>query len=556
MSSTTVAIELLSDRLDVALLKGSHPVSRRRLLVDLPTDPTAWAKAVRSCTDQLKEAVTELGAEGNPARVIYRSPSQVVDLASFELRSASQACAAAALPCLEALPYSANSAICRAAAVGRDRSGPKRRWHIVVAADRVDIIRTLADVVESAGLVFTSATPIDATIMSRLVGEALRYAGPQHGWLHFGSQSSFFILGAQGTVRFERSIGLGVETVIRSLTRPIRMPDEDPVEIDLDTATKLVYEKGIPDNDEVVHEGLQLSRRHIMPQIQPVLQRYIVELRQSLRFGLDKDERESIAITVMGPGSSIPGIADLVGHELRLQLTSDPRYAEFDYRTAASRGSELVEALGDEKFLDKLNVQPAEMAQRQQIGRLRRWLWSGAAAALIVIGADGFRYQAALDKATQKASALATKNQGLETLKTTHELLVAAIDGINELEKTMSEDMGVKPDLHAILLELSRLTPETVKLTSIRLGREGEVMTARLYGRAVQLEDNEETELEAFIESLKASPVFRDAILRNVEVGFLGEQAGQRFEASLEAYLVPDPDLVAAVVAAEGGPSQ
>jgi Tfp pilus assembly PilM family ATPase len=222
VSSTTVAIELLSDRIDVAAIKGGRVLSSRRIPVDLPSEPTAWVKAIHEAADKLRPVIEEMSVTGAPARLVYRSPTQAVDLASFELRAASQACAAATLPCLESLPYSGTAAICDATAVGRDQSGSNRRWHVVVAAERVDVARTLVELIEAAGLTFESLVPMDAAIMAKLVHRALEYKGAQHGWLHFGKHSSFFVIGGQGRVRFERSIGLGVETIVQSLTRPIR----------------------------------------------------------------------------------------------------------------------------------------------------------------------------------------------------------------------------------------------------------------------------------------------------------------------------------------------
>ena len=76
------------------------------------------------------------------------------------------------LTCTEALRYSAASAVCQAVAVGRDRSGSKRQTHVVVAAERLDVVRALVEMIESAGLTFDSATPIDAAIMAGLLRKA------------------------------------------------------------------------------------------------------------------------------------------------------------------------------------------------------------------------------------------------------------------------------------------------------------------------------------------------------------------------------------------------
>jgi Tfp pilus assembly protein PilN len=554
VSSTTVAIELLSDRIDVAAIKGGRVLSSRRIDVDLPSEATKWSKAGREAGDSLRSAVAELSVIGAPARVLYRSPTQAVDLASFELRSPTQACAAALLPCLESLPYSGSAALSEAMAVGRDRNGSNRRWHVVVAADRIDVIRTMVEMVESAGLTFHSATPIDAAMMARVVDRALRHSGPLRGWLHFGQHSSFFVIGGQGEVRFERSISLGVETIVQSLTRPIRLLDEEAVELDREAARKIVHEHGIPDTDEPVHDSPTLTRRHIMPQIQPVLQRYVVEVRQSLRFGLPENERSSIGITVGGPGSTVPGLSELIAWELKLEMEPDPEYASFDYRSPASPGSQLLDAMKDRPFLDRINLQPVDTATRRHIGRLRRWMWAGAAVALAVVGFDGFRLHWRLGDTRTEAQTLRAAVAELESLEQTHQKLIAALGALGDVERALVEETRVRCDLRAVLHELSRLAPESVRINSMRFNSGGNAIVVRLHGQAAQVDGAGRTELEPFIEAIKTSPLLANAELRNVEVNRAGGLKGQRFEATLEVISAPDlaeiPDLAAG---SEGG---
>jgi Tfp pilus assembly PilM family ATPase/Tfp pilus assembly protein PilN len=553
VSSTTVAIELLSDRIDVAALKGGRVTARRRVPISLPNDATAWAKAVIENADKLRSTVEDMGVLGAPAHLLYRSPTQSVDLASFELRSAAQACEAAVLPCLEALPYPPAQALCEALPIGRDRTGSNRRWHVVVAAERTDVARTLVDLVETAGLTFESLLPIDAAIMSALVKQALEHDGPQHGWLHFGKYSSFFVIGGQGVIRFERSIGLGVETIVHSLTRPIRLPDEEAVELEPSAAKRIVYTHGIPDSDEPVHDEPMLTRAHIMPQIQPVLQRYVVELRQSLRFGLPENERDSIDIAVSGPGSAIPGLCELIAWELKLNIVPDPAYAEHDDDVPAGTGSELLDAVKDRGLLTRLNLQPADTATKKQIGRLRRWMWAGAAAGLVVVAFDGVRLASRLNDTRREESSLTAAVAELQSLEKTHKKLKAAAVAMSELEQTVVEETGARADLKAILHELSLLAPESVRLNSIRFTREQSTMAARLYGGAEHLDDQGRTELESFIEAIKASPLFGNAVLKNVEVGTAGGRSGQRFEATFDVLLAPDITLPPELASGEEG---
>lgn len=555
MGSTSVAIELLSDRMDVVALKGDSVVSCTRVHVELPAEPTGWAKAVRALSSKLKEAVGELDVDGAKTRILYRSPTQSVHLTSLNLRTSSQACAAAILPAAESLPYAESAAIIDAVVVGRDAEGPESRWHVVVAAERIDVLRAIIEMTETAGLRFDTAQPLDAAILAAVVRRALSYAGPQHGWLHFGTYSSFFILGGEGRVRFERSIGLGTETIVGALARPIRIPDEESITLDRKTARAIFYEHGIPETDEVLSESTQLTRRHLMPQIQPVLQRYVVELRQSLRFGLSDGERQDIEITVSGPGSAIGGLIELIALELKLKFAVDPGKSGYDYTSPATAGSELLEALEDCKFLDRLNLLPKDTAVRRQAGRLRRWLWTGAAAAIVVIAADSFQIGLRLDAARERSVVLQTAAAEAVALQKTHDKIVSAIGAMRTLEETIATELGSRIDLRAILHELSRLTPGSIRLNSLRLSREKRRIMARLYGRAIQTNQRTgQTEVEPFISALKSSPLFHDASLRNVERRFFADGAGERFEASFEAVALPDPGVFGiTVVSGEEG---
>lgn len=557
MISTSIAIELLPDRMDVAAIKGGHVIGSRRVPVTLPAEPIAWVKAVHGLSNQLAGAARELGLPKAPARLLYRSPTQTVDLASFDLRSADQACAAATLPTADSLPYQFNSAVIESAAVGRDTSGPQRRWHVVVTADRIDIVRALVELVQSAGLIFESATPMDAAIMSKLVRHALRHGGPQHAWLHFGQNSSFFILGGGGRVRFKRSIGLGVETLVQGLARPIRVPDEESVQLDQETARLVLHEHGIPETDEVVVTRTNLTRQHIMPQIQPVLQRYVVELRQSLRFGLPDGDRKAIEITVTGPGSTIPGLIELMGWELQLKFNVDARYADYDYRAPAGPGSELRDAAEDPRLLGYLNLQPQATAQVRQMSRLRKWLWAGAAATLALIAGDALRLQMRLGLVREQADTLKTTVVELTSLGQTKARVEKSVVAMHAVEKLIAEEVGARADMRAILQELSRLAPESVKLNTVRFAQEGRSITAKLYGRALQANDGSgKTDVEPFIDALKGSPLFRNPTLRNVERVVFPDGLGERFEASFDAILAPESGVAPVLVtgAPEAGP--
>ncbi len=103
MQAKTVAIELLPDRIDVAVRRGNQVVGGTRIPIALDSEPDEWARVVRGSAGLLRDVVQELGVSGAPAVVVYRSPTQAVELVSVPLRSVGQARDAAVLSGTESL---------------------------------------------------------------------------------------------------------------------------------------------------------------------------------------------------------------------------------------------------------------------------------------------------------------------------------------------------------------------------------------------------------------------------------------------------------------------
>ena len=59
----------------------------------------------------------------------------------------------------------------------------------------------------------------------------------------------------------------------------------------------------------LIGEGYGLAGTQVVPLLQPVLQRFIVELRQSLRFGLNDNDRANLSLFITGPGSAVKGLS-------------------------------------------------------------------------------------------------------------------------------------------------------------------------------------------------------------------------------------------------------
>lgn len=558
MKPKIVAIGVLADRLDILECQGERVLSSRRVPVTVdsnPTDPLGWAKSVRAAASLLKDVVEEMGLVGRRAYVVYRSPTETADYVSLKLSSSAQAREAALLGCSDKLGFPVDQAVVDAAVIGRDAaSADMRQTHLVVTAERDDHATALATLVTDAGLKFVSATPVDAAVMARLAGGALKRRAPgEHtGLLYIGERRSFFLIVNDGSLVFARPIGLGIEALVTSLTRPLRAMDgQAPVELNVETARAILHKFGFPKREEIVHPELGVTGGQLIPLLQPVLQRYIVELRQSLRFGLPEEERQSVTVQFTGPGSSIPGFAELVSKELGLKIDIDPKYAEFDGVQVGAAGSELVDAVADVSLLSKLNLQPRAIARRVEAKRFRRFLWTGAAAALAWVATDAFQSQSRVADLRRETESLTARAEELQSMQVAGKKLMEAIDAMKLLDTTIASEMGSTVNFRAALFEISKIVPTSVRLTDIKFTSTDGRTVGSIAGYAYQDESaGRKTQLESFISQLRTSPLFDDVSLHNVQMSDTKIAAAQTFEVSLICVTGPGKDSPLTTVAA------
>jgi hypothetical protein len=513
--SKQIVLELLVNRIDVVLYVGGKRCGAKR--IPMSGEPDAeWSREIHSAAPEIRTVVQQWGASGARALVLYQSPTQAVDLASLAVKPA-DAIEAARLESLDAFPHPGAVTICEADQLGSDSTGDPVRQHVLVAVDRDDTCAAIVQCVEDAGLRFESATPRDAALLGFLVSGMLRSGDGLDGQLYLGEHSCFFVVVENGSLVFSRRIRIGLDDVATSLTRPIQSAGREPVQLDIATARRLIHTHGLPGRDDVVDEDLGLHGAQVIPLMQPVLQRLIIELRQSLRFGLSEAQRSRLTISMRGPGASTPRFDEVIAEELGAKVETDVAYKRYAWSEPGCDGSELCDAISDRSRLHHLNLQPALVAAQRTGSRLRRWLWTGAAAAMVVIAIDGFRSNLHLKDTKKQAEALSTQASGREALRATGARLTTVLNAMSELETTINREIGARQSYRAMLHEFSRLTPRSVRLTSIWFDRNDDATIGAVSGYAFNDDQGGgRAQLEPFIERLGESPLFSRVDLGNV----------------------------------------
>ncbi|TVQ54209.1 MAG: hypothetical protein EA377_06160 [Phycisphaerales bacterium] len=549
-----MVIELLETRMDVVLSDGNRVLGRFRHYHQLPIEPAAWVHEISNLRAPLRRAVEKLNASGLPARVLYRSPTLATSLTELPVANARQAIESAKLTIVESLSYSAMSATVAGCVIGRDKGGVNPKVHTVVTADREDVATALAQLVTDSGLKPACSTPIEAAQTARVLSEAMRDRQSQSSRLHIGEHASLFLLVRDGALRFCRRINFGIETLAATLTRPISIDQQgEPIELDFERARSVLGEFGLPDRDAVIDEERGICGSHIFPLLQPVLQRFIVELRQSLRFGVSDEERDGLTIRCTGPGSLLHGLVPLIQEEMELPAEAD-HALEFRFREPGSPASELVQQLRQPGRLQSLSLEPTQVRIGRRVARVRRGLLTGTAAALLVIGLDTWRYEARLGDARQEVAAISSHVASIESFLESQQQLHAGLRLMEQFNERYESEMADQLDLRAILQDLSRRTPASIQFTSVRFQRSDQGVVGTLGGFARQADpETQRTHLRSFVDELQESPLFESVTLGGVQMTRMGGTSGEQFEARVKVATVPHRIIRDLASAAEGG---
>jgi Tfp pilus assembly PilM family ATPase/Tfp pilus assembly protein PilN len=535
VGSKHVIIELRFQSFDVVVFERGQRTATRRLPMDMTPDPIEWAAGVRRAAPALRKTVEDLGLQGSKAIVLYRSPTQAVQLANLDMQSRSQAIDAAVLGCLDALPYSDMAAVCQATVVGKDVSDKGGRTHVLVAADRDDIAASIVHMVEESGLRVTSTTPIEAGILGKLAGDVLKRNEGRSGMLYIGEESSFFLIHENGNLLFDRRVGLSLEVLASALTRPIHLASDDkPIELDLATAYRILTEHGIPSGDQIIDDEHGLRGDQIIPLLQPVFERFMIQLRQSLRFDVPEDQRAHFPFVLSGPGSTLNGLAALLEVELGVQVTCDPRYSEFDVSEPGSNGSELMDAAERRSMLTRVNLLPLSLGHARRIAQLRRWLWAGVAAALVFVGFQSMDVSKQINEASAQSYDLERRMSEVQPLRDASSKVLQMTVAMGRLEQAIVENVGAKVPYGKVMQELGRLTPDNVRITGISSTHDEVRTVCTVAGYAFSGPDGSPMRLEAFVDRLRQSPLFTSVVLGTVQVGAIAGVEGQHFTVTFE----------------------
>ncbi len=511
-----VIVEISSTRHEITVFKKGVLLGRRSSRPNARDADPDWAAGLLAFEAELSLWVTELDIEGCQTTVLYTGPDTIASVydcpaAGGEQRAKHAAKVAMARTTLFPIEQNAHAEI----SLYKDTTAPEgdhTQVHTLALADTEGTIMALTKTLERAGLRPTFFVPAPGASLAAAIEQLdeITVDTTPRVVLWIGEHSSVITAGESGRVALARLVPVGTETLVEALARPVVSDQRAEPLMDRSTAYDLLFTSGIPVSDGWHHDSPSLDAQEVLPLVQPPVQRLVVELKQSIRFGLRRDVRQLVKLLVSGPGSQIPGLQETIAKEVSLEVVEQ----------ISARSATVQSVQGDTSAALALGSRmPAIMSRTRTSERVvsntRRAIWAGAVMALAAIGTDVIASRSRIVAAQETMQQADAETTYLNSdISQTMQTALAARQGLRHAQVRERTLISGSPQYAAVLRALSAMTPETVSLTEVVFTEEGERATGTIRGWAVADDEVSETvRFREFVSAIRACPLVAETTL-------------------------------------------
>lgn len=493
-----------------------------------------WNADPQQFVDLLKPLILESGSEGTKATVFYQSPSLVCGLFSCpaQVRDVTSA-ARMALTDIATMDLTINPWSVQPLA--RDRKGEPRRRHMAIAADTDQTVTRLTEAFVAAGLSGIEAVPMESALTARTVDHALDNStgGRAIVSLHFGQSRSVIIAAHNQRLLLARQVDFGTDRLVEALSHSLN--DLDDTAARTETAEAVIFQHGLPVPGQTIEVGsISLNAGDILPAIQPVLQRMLVEVRQSVRFGLS-DLGETPLVFLSGTGASIPRLADAFATELQLDCIAD-QSGDVQQNNDLSNAHDAVQ-----NGL-RIRLLPREEIAAGSVRSLRNALYAGSAAALVLGAGHTAMVMQQTEQLRPQVDALRASVSTSQQPTLDPAAVAGEVRSVRATIGAIDRTLGAGTDVATLLQELCHLSAEAAILTDIEITG-GHTTECRLRGYTKGESSEPGSTVRLLIDRLRESPLIESVRLEGTQTSVLDDRHTQYFSATLKLRPVPYPIL-------------
>lgn len=461
-----------------------------------------WQGRLEALDTPLRAALKAIGVEGGEpsVRVLYHGPDVLIEAFTQDADKA-QAQRAARSMMSEAHGTGTADRVMADRVLVSQSFADGERTTVLVASDRSASLELLYQWLERCGCKCRELVPLGGAMLAGVVEQLLatEHKGPR-ALMHMGEHGTILAASDSGRLVLARMIRFGFEQLVEAYQRALGTEGE---EWDHAPAFESLFGIGIPAAQGPGGHGFGTADI-LLPLLQPVLQRYVVEIKQTIRFGLGAVENGEIELLLTGPGALIPGLPKMLDGQLDScnvgiapSTTSDgsSRFESFD-RLLAWR-------------LAGVSLNPESLVQTRDRNRFKQVVAAGLGLGVIAIAMD---WAATGHRLSLTEAAMASGSADLGQLQTDYEMRRQAMrlaGSVVQVEREVRERFSRCADLTAFMAELSVVAVPGIALTELSAGQEnqGEI-TATIRGLvSAQEAEVGHDPLRDYMESLGTSPL-------------------------------------------------
>jgi len=274
----------------------------------------------------------------------------------------------------------------------------------------------------------------------------------------------------------------------------------------------------------------------VLPVLQPVLQRSVVQMKQSLRFELSEEERRDAVLVLTGVGQRIPRLIDTLAAHADVDLQSRVMPPQ-DTAIDTDVDSDLVTALN----VDDWDADLGSLAEhrRSLMWRAKIMLAIGTACSLALIGAQSVPPFVSLNAARSQRTKLAPHLASVTAIESRVESARQFREQIDSLRLLLWKGLGVTIPWNAMLRELEELTPDNIKLLDLSYHSTDQDGVLTMSGFARPTDDDAAGGLSAYMDRISLSPLVDSVRLGSTSRADDNDGQMIQFSATIKLVAVP-----------------
>ncbi|MFO0857654.1 MAG: hypothetical protein U0640_09900 [Phycisphaerales bacterium] len=523
-----ILISLSPTSLRVGILSAGEVVRSERVCLSTSVEE-AWATGLRPLDDGLRETLQTLHVKpGTPAVVLYHSPRSVAEVFNVPA-SGNAAEQAVELYLQQNLPNSGEGWLTQHQLIQEDKSTDEdgkpasstapthKQTTALTYADSSNDADTLAHFIRRAGLNVAGIMPAKAAkLRNSLQNPPERDEDTPSVFIHLGEHAMTLTAWSGKKLLLARCAEVGysllVDALLRSASSALKSDS-----VTREVAIRTLFACGLPLPGEMLDSSLGLSGDAVLPSIQPAMQRYVIEIRQTLRFGMLESDVARARVLLTGPGSAIPNLAESLSESLEIDVA---RLGQ-DRTAGGGISDELVGDLVIAKWLANQQgwiVPPSVQVARTSLRTGQAVRYGGVAAALL-LGVLATRAFMGTNSMKSAVASMKPQADAIDARLAARAQAAKAAQAMERINSLIAAGLGPRTDWRTVLGTLAQILPPGMELDEITGDYSSGEVTGTpalvVKGRSPQVDANGASPTSQFIDALVQSPLVLSARVTN-----------------------------------------